>query len=139
MNAGNCLLEMGKPKEALSHFYHADYIKPDKPSTLKAIAWGELQAGDHQKSKEYYKKITNLPEATQSDFINAGHAHYLSGDMKKGVEHYVKSIGRPGGSVEGFEKEMLSDMEMLQKNGKTESEIRMIIDKVKYEKEGLSV
>ncbi len=133
MNTGNCLLEMGKAEEALSHYYHADYIKPDKPSTLRAIAWGELQAGDYQKSIDYYQKICNLPEATQSDFINAGHAYYISGDLKKGVELYVRSIRQPGGSVEGFEREILNDMEMLNKKGKDTNDTRIIIDKVKYD------
>ncbi len=133
MNTGNCLLEMGKAEEALSHYYHADYIKPDKPSTLRAIAWGELQAGNYQKSINYYQKICNLPEATQSDFINAGHAQYLSGNLKKGVELYVRSIRQPGGSVEGFEKEIFSDMDMLNKKGKSTNDVRIIIDKVKYD------
>ena len=133
MNVGNCLLEKGDAREALSHYYHADYIKPDRPSTLRAIAWGELLAGNYGKSIEYYSKILNLPESTQSDFINVGHAQYLSGNLKKAVENYVRSISRPGGSIEGFEKEMLNDREMLINNGKTDIDIRIIIDKVKYD------
>lgn len=133
MSAGNCLLESGNVKEALSHFYHADYIKPDKPATFRAIAWGELQGGNYDKSIDYYGKVTLLPEATQSDFINLGHAYYLSGNLKKAVESYVKSIRQPNGSVASFEKEMLGDIDTLTKGGRSAEEIRLIIDKVKYE------
>ncbi|MBD5355500.1 MAG: hypothetical protein HDR88_00600 [Bacteroides sp.] len=133
MSAGNCLLEAGNLKEAMSHFYHADYLKPGKPATLRAIAWGELLNGNMEKSISYYDRITLLPEATQADFINLGHAYYLSGNIKKGVENYTKSITRPGGNIETFEKEMLGDMDMLEKSGKQPAEIRLLIDKVKYD------
>ena len=133
MSAGNCLLESGKVKEALGHFYHADYIKPDKPATYRAIAWGEMQGGNYDKSIAYYGKVTLLPETTPSDFINLGHAYYLSGNLKKAVESYAKSVRQPSGSIANFEKEMLGDTDLLVKGGRTPEEIRLIIDKVKYD------
>lgn len=133
MSAGNCLLEAGNVKDALGHFYHADFIRPDRPGTFRAIAWGELIARNFEKAIGYYGRVTTLPEASQSDWINMGHAYYLSGNLKKAVESYLTSVTRPGGSLKNFEDEIIGDTDMLVKGGGESHDIKLLVDKVKYE------
>lgn len=131
ISAGNCLLEDGQTKEALQHYYHAEYVRPDKVSTSRAIAWGELLNGNFDKSIQYYNNILSGKEISNNDYLNAGHAAYLNKDLKKAVSLYVKSAS--GSGLEEFEKSIKEDFPVIVKAGGNARELTILLDKVKYE------
>lgn len=135
MSAGNCLLESDNIEEALKDYYHADYVRPGKISTWRAIAWAELRRGYMDKSLEYYDRITSMPDSNATDWLNKGHACYLSNDYKNTVECYKKATKFNGYGIEKLEADILQDAPIIEKSGGNLQELHILLDKVKYDTE----
>ena len=132
MSAGNCLLECGNITAAIANFYHADYIRPEKQSTWRALGWAELMNGNKEKSLVFYSKLINSDNPSANDFLNAGHLNYLSGNLKKAVEYYTRSASFPDSGIEKFEASIKEDIPTLTAAGGKPEELNLIVEKVKY-------
>ncbi len=133
INFGYSLAESGKYQEALVNFYHADYVKPDQPQTLRAIAWVELLNGDFGKSMEVYQKLKLIDETKPSDLINEGHSNLLSGNLKGATTCYRLATKTSGFSMEDLEKELLKDSDSIELLKPHKEMIRLILDNIKFE------
>lgn len=133
MSSGHCMLESGDIAGAISHYYHADYVKPGKLSTWRSIAWGELLNGNAAKSLEYYGRILESDDSTAMDHLNSGHANYLLGNLKEAAECYKRSGRFPGFGMEGLDKAIADDLEALVKLGVNPLELNLLIEKVRYD------
>lgn len=133
MSAGHCMLESGNPIGAVADYYHADYVRPGKTSTWRAIAWGELLSGDAKKSLEYYSRILEKDDSTAMDHLNSGHANYVMGNLKEAAECYKRSARHTGFGIKGLEKAIAEDMPELEKLGVKPTEFNLLIEKVKYD------
>ncbi len=133
MSAGHCMLESGNSIGAVANYYHADYVKPGKTSTWRAIAWGELLSGDAKKSLEYYSRILEKDDSNAMDHLNSGHANYVLGNLKEAAECYKRSARNNGFGIKGLEKAIAEDMPELEKLGVNPVEFNLLIEKVKYD------
>lgn len=133
MSSGHCMLESGNTIGALANYYHADYVKPDKSSTWRAIAWGELLNGNSQKSLEYYSKILERDDSSATDHLNSGHAYYILGNLKEAAECYKRCARHSDYGISGLEKALSDDTATLEKLGGDAAELNMILEKVKYD------
>ncbi|MDE6392111.1 MAG: tetratricopeptide repeat protein [Muribaculaceae bacterium] len=131
MNSGNMLLESGDTAAALTHYYHANYISPDSPRILRAIAWAELLSGNFSKSSGYYGKVTDI-DARPSDYLNAGHSALLRSDRKEAVRLYRLSAD---GNKSDFEMAFISDMPVLESLGADRIVLQLVLDTVLAGKE----
>ena len=133
LNAGNSLLNAGDVAAALSHYYHADYVKPNSLSVWRAIAWGELLRKDYKKSLEFYTRILNSGEAAPSDYLNAGHAYFLLGEFRKASRSYADALGKdPEYDIVRLEEAMLEDINIIEQCGGKGSDLLLILENVKY-------
>lgn len=133
MSAGHCLLESGDVADALLEYYHADYVNPDKASTWRALAWAELNNGNADKSIAYYHKLLESSDCNAVDHLNAGHAYYISRNLKKAVECYKRSALQSGFGIEGLEKSLHDDSQTIINLGGKSEELNLLLEKVKYE------
>lgn len=133
MSAGNSLLEAGDIQKALANYYHADYVKPDRQSSWRALAWAELLNDNKTKSLGYYEKIIHSDKSTANDNLNAGHLYYLTGNLKKAVECYKACAKAKDFGVEKLEESIRQDLDVIEKAGGNAQELNLLIDKVKYE------
>lgn len=133
MNFGYSLAESGKFQDALVNFYHADYIKPDQPQTMRAIAWVELLNGNFGKSIELYQKLKLTDETKPSDLINEGHGNLLSGNLKGASRCYRMAAATSGFSMKDLEKELLKDAETIAPLKPYKEMLLLILDNIKFE------
>ncbi|MDE6578364.1 MAG: tetratricopeptide repeat protein, partial [Muribaculaceae bacterium] len=133
ISAGNCFLEADRIDEALQKYYHADYIKPDSLSAKRAIAWAELLNGRIEKSLDAYNRIIASGEATSNDYLNAGHACFLAGNLKEAVNHYLKCARDKNYGIRQLEKSFAEDIPVLEKAGGNINILNIILDKVRYD------
>lgn len=133
MSAGHSLLEAGDIVGALANYYHADYVKPGKASSWRAIAWAELMNHNFEKSIDYYDRIENQSDCNAGDFLNKGHACYLSGNTKKALECYKKCVSFKDYGIAGFEKVFNEDSAVLLQLGGRKDELSLILDKIRYD------
>lgn len=132
ISTGNCLLEADKYDEALKHYYHAAYIQPERISSLRAIAWGELLNGNFDKSLETYRRILSSDEAAFNDYLNAGHAAFLSGDLKETVRMYLRCTEEEEG-MKRLRESVTEDLPTLMKKGVDPRILNFVLDKVGYD------
>lgn len=133
MSAGHCMLETGNPAGAVANYYHADYVRPGRIPTWRAISWGELLNGNYDKSLEYYKRISDREQPSPTDMLNAGHSYYLSHRLKDAVNLYTKAALNPDYGISGLQTAFMEDLDTLLRLGGKRDEITMIIEKIKYE------
>lgn len=127
MNAGKAWLEADSPSNALKHFYHANYLLPDNIKILRAVAWAELLNGNFVKSADYYAKIIAVSN-DREDFLNAGHAAMMTGNLKEAVNFYRLSAEA---APEEFELDFKTDLPELLKLGLDEKTASIVFDLVK--------
>lgn len=124
MHAGNMLVESGDIAGALTYFHHANYLKSDEAKILRAIAWAELLNGNYSKSMEYNMRIISKSPCAL-DYLNAGHASLLGGDVKEAVNFYRLSVSMDKNTyMSGFK----SDMEKIISRGVSRDTLMVIQD-----------
>ncbi len=88
---GECLVRLGRFDEALKKFYKTYYLAPDNRIARRAIAWCCLQTEQDEQAETYYAKIlADAPEA--EDWLNAGHAAWIMGEVKEAVVRYARHL-----------------------------------------------
>ncbi|ROT08416.1 tetratricopeptide repeat protein [Muribaculaceae bacterium Isolate-037 (Harlan)] len=133
MSAANSLLENGDTASAITHYYHADYIRPDKPATLRALAWAEMINRNFEKSIAAYSRIVDLGIASSQDHLNAGHSYFLAGNFKMAVKCYRESLNSKEFNIDKFESSISEDLPYIINAGGNASDLNLVIEKVKYE------
>lgn len=131
MNAGNSNLETGNFREALNHFYHADYIDPDNIKIKRAIARAEFLIGNFDKSAAQSERIlsSDISSLKAIDFLNAGHSHLASGKISDAIHLYRKAYSM---DHDNFDKAFQSDRDILEKAGVSPDDFPLILEAVRY-------
>lgn len=124
MNVGNSMLSEDNIMGAVQNFYHANYLSPDNPKILRALAWVELLNGNISKSRDFYSKIISH-DARKSDYLNAGHVESLDGNFKDALNFYRLAAKD---KKEEFETSFLADIEILEKLGADKTTMKIIFD-----------
>lgn len=122
---GDCLVDLKRYDEALTRFFKVDYLKPDYPKAWRAIAWCAFLAGRMDKAVEYYEKLLNA-KPTGNDFLNAGHAYFVDGNIQHAVSLYRQSRKMMGEEL--FDKEFQKDQPLLIERGISEMDIPLLLD-----------
>lgn len=126
INIGNCLLLNDNPGDALQQFYHANYLSPNNPKVIRALAWIELLNGNFIKSRNYYATVINI-DGRNSDYLNAGHVEMLLGNFKDALNFYRLSAKD---NFEDFEKAYSSDIPILVKLGIEKTTAELMLDMI---------
>ena len=122
---GDCLVDLKQYDEALTRFFKVDYLKPDYPKAWRAIGWCALLAGRTDRAVEYYDKLM-AGKPTGNDCLNAGHAHFVAGNIQMAVSLYRQSRKTLG--AEQFEAEFEKDRPILIEKGISQQDIPLLLD-----------
>ena len=123
---GSCLAEQERYEEALQCFFKLDFMENDCIKAWRAIGWCSFVSGKFEQAMRYYNKILAL-KPLSTDYLNAGHAALLLGNMEKAAELYGKATSESG-NRETFLEMFDKDKEMLIKLGVDENDIPLIRD-----------
>ncbi|MBD5172984.1 MAG: tetratricopeptide repeat protein [Bacteroidales bacterium] len=123
---GHVLMELKQPDEALKVYYHANYLRPNDISILRAIAWAELLRKNFDKSIDIYNKILGQ-DPVDADYLNAGHAQAAAGNYAKAVDMYRKAASE---NDEEFRIAYMSDLSTLKDLGLSRPTALLLLDAV---------
>ena len=85
---GYCYLEQKNYEEALRSFHKIDYLDTTSHKAWRPIAWCYFLIGKLPESLKFHEKtLWNKPEVV--DYLNAGHAYWLSGNIEKAISLYA--------------------------------------------------
>lgn len=124
LGLGSCLSALDNPKEALRHFYKADYLDKGRMDVMRAIAWNEMLAGNSGKSIEYHERVI-AAEPTPTDFMNAAHARLLAGETEEAVKLYRRSL-KEFGDDKRFLETFAEDIPTLERLGLTRLDLTLL-------------
>ena len=130
LNAGHCLLELGRPDEALNYYYKADYLDPYNPKVWRSLAWANFLTDNFAQSENYYKKLLENNSVNSQDYLNYGHLLLAEGKLAEAVDCYVKSAKGDGESLKAFHSSFRADLPVLMRKGITESVAALVEETV---------
>ena len=125
---GETLVHLGRYDEAFKHLYKVDYLTPDQPRTLRALAWCSFMAQKPAGAERFYAKLLS-GRPTADDYMNAGHAAWASGDIPTAVERYracLKARASDRMPDDFFD----ADAGVLAAYGLTSDDFRLLIDAI---------
>lgn len=123
---GECYIHLQRYDEAFALLYKANYLGVSPASSYRALGWCSLATGRYEQACGYYDKLLTL-NPTAVDFLNAGHAAWLKGDIAAGVAHYRKSLSVSGKEY-AADDFFAEDADLLEKQGKTSEDLRLMTD-----------
>ena len=125
---GETLVHLRRYDEAFKHLYKVDYLTPDQPRTLRALAWCSFMAQKPAGAERFYAKLLS-GRPTADDYMNAGHAAWASGDIPTAVKRYracLKARASDRMPDDFFD----ADAGVLAAYGLTSDDFRLLIDAI---------
>lgn len=122
---GECLAREGKYAEALKEFYKAEYLGGGDQAA-RALAWCSVITGDTATATKYYDKIINSDGCQPYDYIPAGHAAWIAGDISKAADLYIKAYEKMEKGT--FYPKFFADADILSSHGITKEDLLLMYD-----------
>lgn len=139
LSRGNCLLMLERIDQARTAFYKADYLKPDQPRTLRALAWCLLLGADIQGAQKIYERLAGADTLNAADYLNMGHLAWARAAYREAMNLYALSLnarsktGSPTPdreAIESLRSDFLADAQALEHLGLDTSLIPLILDQL---------
>lgn len=125
---GSCLAELSQLDEALNYFFKLDFLESDCIKAWRGIGWCSFLTDKYEQASKYYDKvIEKKPLAT--DYLNAGHAAWASGNIERTISLYSKAtelFGNRNQFLEMFAK----DRDILLEKHIHEDDIPLVLDMI---------
>ena len=132
--SGYIYIEMDNYREALKHFYKAEFLSPDDRNVQKSVAWSLFMIHDFEKSQKYYDKLL-MNHPSGEDYLNMGHVALAQSQFKEAINFYKLFILSDGNDKEAFFKALDADREHMIRVGIKPEVISLIADAMLYELE----
>lgn len=129
LHQAECLIHLDRHDEAFKYLFKADYLSPDNGQATRALAWCSLLTHKYEQAERYYAKILGN-DPTPSDWLNAGHAAWLQGNIREAIHRYSHAL--PDESPEKF---LEADRSLLLSAGLTAQDLSLMTDAVLYHRD----
>lgn len=123
---GSCLAELNNFEEALKYFFKLDFLEPASIKAWRAIGWCSFMTFKNEQAMRYYDKVIGK-KPLPVDYLNAGHAAWVSGNMEKALAHYSKAVELYG-SKDLFLEAFRKDENLIIERGVASSDIPLVLD-----------
>ncbi|MCH5240118.1 MAG: tetratricopeptide repeat protein [Muribaculaceae bacterium] len=134
MSLAQCLIDLEEYEKALHYLYHAQYLKPEKNIPTQALAWTELLAGNSDKAEKLYQKLLDQEEKDKNDLLNMGHCAMKRKDFKSAVAFYKQYLDASDTKdIKSLVIAFRDDAESLKRLGIPTEDLRLVIDKIRYD------
>ncbi len=124
---GSCLGELERYDEALQYFFRLDLMENNSVKVWRAIAWCSFVCGKTGQAAKYYGKILSSPNPLATDYLNAGHVAWKTGDMPRAASLYGKAAAKSENRTM-FVRMFNKDKEILYKMGINTEDLPLMMD-----------
>jgi hypothetical protein len=125
---GECYISLQQYEAALSALYKAYYLSPEEGRLWRALAWCHLWLQQGDKAADFYTRIL-AANPTPDDYLNAGHAAWVTGDVREAVTRYASFLKQRDLSCSA-ETLFAADTDLLQTYGLHDDDLQMMSDVV---------
>ena len=113
---GSCLAELNRHDEALQYFFRLDLLENDSIKIWRAIAWCSFVCGKTEQANKYYNKILSSSTPLATDYLNAGHVAWKTGNIAQAATLYGQALHNSE-SHTAFIELFMKDKDILCKMG----------------------
>lgn len=124
---GSCLAELDRYDEALQYFFRLDLMDSSDIKVWRAIAWCSFVCEKTEQAAKYYRKILESGTTLATDYLNAGHVAWKTGDVARAAELYGQALSHSE-SRSAFIEMLLKDKEVLSKMGINTEDLPLMAD-----------
>lgn len=121
-----CLAELNQYEEALNNFFKLDFMEYNCVKAWRGIGWCSFVCKKNEQAMRYYERVIEK-KALPTDYLNAGHVAWVSGDIEKTIDLYRKSIDSLG-SKDQFLEIFHKDEDYLISQEIIQDEIPLMLD-----------
>lgn len=121
-----CLMERLQYEEALQCFYQIDLTEDNNLKAWRGIAWCCFMTGKMKQAHKYYDRIINS-KPTATDWLNAGHASWCSGNLSQALERY-RNAASLSTSPDVFRESLFGDKEILMSKGISSTDFLLMME-----------
>ena len=126
-HTGCCLAELERYDEALQYFFRLDLMENESIKIWRAIAWCSFVCGKTEQADRYYNKILNSPSPLATDYLNAGHVAWKTGNIAQAATLYGKALHNSE-SHSAFIELFMKDKDLLCKMGINAEDLPLMAD-----------
>lgn len=129
LNAGHCLMELGRYDEALNRYFKVEFLEENSSRVQRPIAWCTFLAGDYKRSESYYRQIlSSAPKA--DDWLNFGHLNMAMCHYREAVKSYSKALEAYNRDFDRLSRAMTEDRKWLDGAGVDATMLDLVLDDV---------
>lgn len=129
LNAGHCLMELGRYDEALNRYFKVEFLEENSSRVQRPIAWCTFLAGDYRRSESYYRQIlSSTPKA--DDWLNFGHLNMAMCQYREAVKSYTKALEANGRDYNRLSVAVAGDRRWLDGAGVDTIMLDLVLDEV---------
>lgn len=129
---GYALIADDNYREALRHFHRAEFLAPENPRVLKALAWSHLMVREAERAANYYAKLL-LHDPDPQDYLNMGHAALAQNRFKEAVNYYKTYMHGNSNNKETFFAALEADRAHMLRAGIAPRVVSLVADAVLYD------
>ena len=134
LNRCIALIKGDRASEAVAPLYQLDYEQPEKPEIMRVLAWCLLVCQRVAQAKKMYERLIDFAPENE-DYLNYGYCQWIEGDISQVITLFTQFLDHSGAAPEKLAEELEKDKEVLLANGINESDIFMMLDIVRRERE----
>lgn len=118
-------------REALKHFFKAEFIDPESHKVLRPIAWSLFMVKEFEKALEYYAKLlTDHP--TPNDYLNMGHVSMAMGNFKEAINYYNFFLSANNNDISVLLEAFKNDRSHLERVGVKNDVVSLVADAILF-------
>ncbi len=91
LHQAECYIRMEQYESAFKYLFKAIYLAPTSLQAKRALAWCSLLTQKWEQAEKYYSGLLKDNEGMATDYLNAGHTAWLSGNVALAVERYSRA------------------------------------------------
>ncbi len=131
LHLAECFLQLNDPKSAFQKLYKADYLSENNDDVLRGLAWCSLLDGMPEQAMAYYQRLL-AKSPLPTDYLNAGHAAWISGDLPSAINRYATYL-RQHEKTEDLSMILAKDNTLFYKYNLVKIDFCLMQDLVNYE------
>ncbi len=116
-------------EEALRYYYQVEYQNPSNPKVYRPIGWCSFVLGRHETAIKYFNKVL-MGKPGKSDYLNLGHAYWVSGKLPECLDAYRNALRTSGYDSQWFRDTFMLDSTYLLRSGFEELDLMLMVDYV---------
>ena len=131
LNTAVCMMNAGQNAQALKLLYKLNYQDENNDSVNRVLAWALTLDHKYQQAGKLYDRLLSVESPQPSDLLNYGYCLWFEGEVTTAIGMFRQFQSIQDNKDFSFYTEFcVNEYSQLQAQGKTDTEIQLMLDKL---------